>query len=205
MLYISQRQRTADNFIFRFTSDNKQNNQPALERILKFSEKIIFSSETTASMFVQCMYETDERTDGPMDMSQISMKWSSYFANTISFSLWITCDRYFWYFKDMTTTTTTTIAPIQVQTHQQSIMFIHPTIVWCLWPIADYTHTQPSEEPLSKRSGFRRQCGVGLQRGYVGIGNHENEQVTSVIFFLLNSQNVSISGTKDRKKRILVN
>lgn len=34
----------------------------------------------------------------------------------------------------------------------------------------------------------------------MGIGNHENEQVTSVIF-LLNSQNVSISGTKDRKNK----
>lgn len=124
MLYISQRQRTADNFIFRFTSDNKQNNQPALERISKFSEKIIFSSET-ASMFVQCMYETDERTDGRMDMSQISMKWSSYFANTISFSLWITCDRYFWYFKDMTTTTTTTTIVPATSSNPPTIDHVH--------------------------------------------------------------------------------
>lgn len=101
-------------------------------------------------------------------------------------------------------TTTTTIV-LDTSSNPPTIDHVHTSdhrLVFVTY--SRPTHTQPSEEPLSKRSGFRRQYGVGLQRGYVGIGNHENEQVTSVIF-LLNSQHVSISGTKDRKKRILVN
>lgn len=177
MLYISQRQRTADNFIFRFTSDNKQNNQPALERILKFSEKIIFSSETE-SMFVQCMYETDERTDGRMDMSQISMKWSSYFANTISFSLWITCDRYF---KDTTTTTTTTIVP-DTSSNPPTIDHVHTSdhrLVFVTYSRPTHTHSQAKSHFPSVQVQTTVRCRITE-----GIcGNRESWERTSDICY----------------------
>lgn len=183
MLYISQRQRTADNFIFRFTSDNKQNNQPALERILKFSEKIIFSSETTASMFVQCMYETDERTDGRMDMSQISMKWSSYFANTISFSLWITCDRYFWYFKDMTTTTTKTIVP-DTSSNPPTIDHVHTSDHRLVF----VTYSRPTHTAKRRATfqAFRVQTTVRCRITEGICGNRESwERTSDICYFFI--------------------